>query len=235
MSVKIRLRRGAYGSLPTSGLSAGEPLWSSDRGTIHVASDGTTVMPLVPAIDDLNALGSIDGANDYFIIHDASEASGQKEKRLTPSTLKTWLNIPSNSTDEKVAVNANGTAGYIWGTDGTDGIFRMGDGLSWTKDGGDAFVTQALDLNTSNTFTGDGAGTPLDLASGAITGGMLDSNALSLSSTFSGDGISVNLDIATGAVKNSMLDNSALNLSSDFSGNGISTPLEIAEVDGGQF
>ena len=35
-------------------------------------------------------------------------------------------------------------AGFIWGTDGTDGIFRMNTSMSWSKDAGDAFVTLAV-------------------------------------------------------------------------------------------
>ncbi|MGL6352246.1 MAG: hypothetical protein ACRC2U_20920 [Aeromonas sp.] len=70
---------------------------------------------------------------------------------MTFASFKTALNIPTGSSDEKVAVVSGGTAGYIWGTDGTNGIIRMNSSMAWTKDAGNAFVTLAvgdIDLGT---------------------------------------------------------------------------------------
>lgn len=149
---RIQLRRGLKANLPSSSMLAGEPHITTDRGTLHVATDATTKIPVVPALDDLVTLASIDGASDLLIIHDASESSGQKEKKITFDSFKTALNIPSGSTDEKVAVVAGGTAGYIWGTDGTDGVIRLNNSLSWTKDAGNAYVTFAVDIVDGGTF-----------------------------------------------------------------------------------
>lgn len=149
---RIQLKRGLKTNLPTTGMLAGEPMVTTDRGTLHVATDATTKLPVVPAIDDLSTLASISGADDLLIIHDASEASGQKEKKITFDAFKTALNIPFGSTDEKVAVVAGGTAGYIWGTDGTDGLIRMNTSMSWTKDAGNAFVTLAVNIVDGGTF-----------------------------------------------------------------------------------
>lgn len=149
---RIQLKRGLKTNLPTTGMLAGEPMVTTDRGTLHVATDATTKLPIVPAIDDLSTLASISGADDLLIIHDASEASGQKEKKITFDAFKTALNIPSGSTDEKVAVVAGGTAGYIWGTDGTNGLIRMNTSMSWTKDAGNGFVTLAVNIVDGGTF-----------------------------------------------------------------------------------
>jgi hypothetical protein len=140
---RLQLRRGLYTNLPTSGMLAGEPHVTTDRGTLHVATDATTKLPVVPAIDALSTLAAIDGAADLLIMHDAS-ATGQKEKKITFDAFKTALNIPAGSSDEKVAVVAGGTSGYIWGTDGTDGVIRMNSSMSWTKDAGNAYVTLAV-------------------------------------------------------------------------------------------
>ena len=140
---RIQLKRGVKANLPTSSMLAGEPLVTTDRGTLHVAVDATTKLPVVPAIDDLSTLASINGATDLLIIHDA-DGTGQKEKKVTFDAFKTALNIPAGTTDEKAAVVAGGTSGYIWGTDGTDGILRMNSSMSWTKDAGNAFVTLAV-------------------------------------------------------------------------------------------
>ena len=140
---RIQLRRGLKANLPTSGMLAGEAHVTTDRGTLHVATDATTKIPVVPAIDDLTTLSSVDGTADLLIIHDAS-ATGQKEKKITFDSFKTALNIPAASTDEKVAVVAGGTSGYVWGTDGTDGVLRMNSSMSWSKDVANGFVTLAV-------------------------------------------------------------------------------------------
>lgn len=140
---RIQLKRGLKANLPTSGMLVGEPLVTTDRGTLHLATDPTTKLPVVPAIDDLTTLASINGAADLLIVHDA-DGVGQKEKKITFDAFKAALNIPAGSADEKVAVVAGGTSGYLWGTDGTDGVLRMNSSMSWTKDAGNGFVTLAV-------------------------------------------------------------------------------------------
>ena len=149
---RLQLRRGLKTNLPTTGMLAGEAHFTTDRGTLHVATDATTKLPVVPAIDDLVTLASVDGAADLLIIHDASQATGQKEKKITFDAFKTALNIPAGSSDEQVAVVAGGTAGYIWGTNGTNGVIRLNNSLSWTKDAGNAFVTIAVETVDGGTF-----------------------------------------------------------------------------------
>ena len=140
---RIQLKRGLKANLPTSGMLAGEVMVTTDRGTAHVATDPTTKLPIVPAIDDLSTLASVNGAADLILIHDA-DGVGQKEKKITFDAFKAALNIPTASTDEKVSVVSGGTSGYIWGTDGTNGVIRMNSSMSWTKDAGNAFVTLAV-------------------------------------------------------------------------------------------
>lgn len=152
MATRLQLKRGIKANLPTSGMLAGEPMVTTDRGTLHVATDATTKLPVVPAIDDLATLAAVDGATDLLIIHDASEAAGQKEKKLTFNAFKTALNIPEGTADEKVAVVAGGTSGYLWGTDGTDGVLRMNASMAMTKDVSNGFVTLAVELVDGGTF-----------------------------------------------------------------------------------
>lgn len=149
---RLQLKRGLKANLPTTGMLAGEPHITTDRGTLHVATDATTKLPVVPAIDDLSTMSAVDGAADLLIVHDASESSGQNEKKITFNAFKSALNIPSESSDEKVAVVNGGTAGYIYGTDGTDGVIRLNSSLSWTKDAGNGFVTIAVDTVDGGTF-----------------------------------------------------------------------------------
>ena len=93
----------------------------------------------------------MNGAADLILIHDA-DGVGQKEKKITFNAFKTALNIPVASTDEKVSVVSGGTSGYIWGTDGTNGVIRMNSSMSWTKDAGNAFVTLAVGDVDCGTF-----------------------------------------------------------------------------------
>lgn len=148
---RIQLKRGLKANLPSTGMLAGEPHFTMDRGTAHVATDATTKLPLVPPIDDLGTIPSVDGAADLLIIHDAS-STGQKEKKITFDAFKTALNIPAGSTDEKVAVVSGGTSGYLWGTDGTNGVLRMNTSMQMTKDAGNAFITLAVGDVDCGTF-----------------------------------------------------------------------------------
>jgi hypothetical protein len=84
-------------------------------------------------------------------MHDAS-ATGVKEKKILFNDFKSALNIPAASTDEKVAVISGGTAGYIWGTNGTDGVFRMSASMGWTKDASNGFVTLEVGTVDLGTF-----------------------------------------------------------------------------------
>lgn len=147
----IQIKRGLKANLPTSGMLPGELFVTTDRGTLHVATDATTKLPVVPALDDLTTLAAVDGAADLVLMHDA-DGVGQKEKKITFDAFKTALNIPAASTDEKVAVVSGGTSGYLWGTNGSDGLLRMSASMSWSKDAGNAFVTLAVGTVDCGTF-----------------------------------------------------------------------------------
>ena len=148
---RIALKRGLKVNLPSSAMLPGEPHITTDRGTLHVALDPTTRIAIVPAIDDLATIPSVDGAADLVLIHDAS-STGQKEKKISFDAFKTALNIPTASTDEKVAVVAGGTSGYVWGTDGTNGVLRMNVSMVMTKDAGNGFVTLGVGDVDGGTF-----------------------------------------------------------------------------------
>ncbi len=140
---RMQIKRGLKANLPTAAMLAGEQFFTTDRGSLHIATGATAKLTVVPAIDDLTTIGAVDGAADLLIIHDAS-AAGQKEMKLTVNALRTAMNIPASDLDEKAAVVAGGTSGYIWGTDGTNGVIRMNPSVAWTKDAGNAFVTLAV-------------------------------------------------------------------------------------------
>jgi len=141
---RIQLKRGLKANLPTAGMLPGEAHFTTDRGTLHVATEAAARLPVVPAIEELATLASISGASDLLIVHDASEGAGQKEKKISFDAFKAALNIPEGGEDEKVAAVAGGTSGYLWGSDGSDGVLRMNASMNMTKDAGDGFVTLAV-------------------------------------------------------------------------------------------
>jgi len=149
---RVQQRRGLRANLPATALLAGELLVTTDQQTAHVAVDATTLKPLVPAVDALATLATVDGTADFIALWDASEASESPYKKMTFSAFKSALAIPPGSSDEKVAVVSGGTPGFVWGTDGTDGILRMGPSMSWVKDSGNAFVTLAVNIVDCGTF-----------------------------------------------------------------------------------
>lgn len=149
---RIQIKRGSKAAVPVTGMLAGEQHFATDRGSMHIALDAVTTQPVVPPIDDLGTIPSV-AVDDLLLIHDTSElGTNVMEKKITFANFKTALNIPAASTDELVAVVSGGTAGYVWGTDGTDGVFRMNTSMSWTKDAGNGFVTLAVGTVDCGTF-----------------------------------------------------------------------------------
>lgn len=148
---RIQLKRGLKANLPSTLMLAGEAHFTTDRGTLHIATGAANRLAVVPAIDDLATVNVVDGASDLLILHDAS-ATGQKESKITVDAFKAALNIPASDLDEKVAVVSTGSSGYIWGTNGTDGVIRMTGSMAWTKDAGNAFVTLAVGDVDCGTF-----------------------------------------------------------------------------------
>ena len=110
---RLKIKRGSHANLPASGMLSGEPHFTTDRGTFHVATDATTQLTVVPAIEELSTIGAVNTVNDLLIIHDQDEAGSRKEKKITVANLKTALNIPESSSDEKVAVADGATAVFL--------------------------------------------------------------------------------------------------------------------------
>jgi len=148
----IQLKRGLKASLPTTSLKAGEPHITTDQWTIHLPEDSVTMKAARIAVEDYDAIPSINGSEDLLPIWDTSEAAAPKLKKVTFDSFKTALNIPSSSTDEKVSVVDGGTSGFLWGTTGADGVLRMGSSMTWTKDPGNEFVTLAVNEIDCGTF-----------------------------------------------------------------------------------
>lgn len=147
----LQIKRGLFAALPTSGMLPGEQFWTTDRRAMAVALSPTTRGFVVTPIDQLEALSTIAPAADFLMIHDG-DGTGVKEKKMSFADFKAALNIPAGASDEKAAVTAGGTSGYLWGTDGTDGILRLNNSLAWTKDASSAFVTLRVETIDAGTF-----------------------------------------------------------------------------------
>jgi len=148
---RIQVKRGLYANLPASALLAGEMLFSTDRGSMHVAIDATTKLGIVPALDELVTMPVIDPAADLLLMEDASQ-TGRKAKKITFADFKTALNIPNGSSDQATAAYNGGTSGSLFGTDATDGVLRLSSALKVTKGSGGAYGTLDVDVIDCGTF-----------------------------------------------------------------------------------
>lgn len=131
----FQIKRGLAQNLPTSGMLPGEGHLALDRGSLHYAVNGTTTVPVVPPIDMLADIDSVDLNADYLIVHDAS-ATGVKEKKVLASQFKQDLDILIG----KVAVSATSTPVYLW-EDGTSGALRNSTSVTVSVDPTGEFVT----------------------------------------------------------------------------------------------
>lgn len=91
---RFKVKRGGN-VRPSSGLLAGEQLFSTIRHTMSIALDATTHVPLVPEIDLLTEIGAV-ADDDFMLIHDAS-ASAVKEKKITIEALASALDLSTNT------------------------------------------------------------------------------------------------------------------------------------------
>lgn len=172
MSVTIKVRQGLKAALPTTGMTAGEPLFCTDSEELYVATGATTKVPVKTDLEPLDAIGTV-ASDDLLLMSDTSVSAGSpRQKKITFDNFKTALNIPSASTDEKVATASGATAGYL-GTDGTDGILRADSaGLKMVAGASNAYVT--LGLSFASEAQGDiiyrGASAYARLAAGTAGG-----------------------------------------------------------------
>jgi hypothetical protein len=147
MALTIKLRQGLKAALPSTGMTLGEPLYTTDTQELYVATGTTTKKPVNIDLNDLANLAAVDIANDDLLyIYDVSQsATSVKARKLTFANLKTALNIPPGSSDELVATKNGQTAGFLFqNSAGNDGVLRAGNGLGFT-DGG-SFVTLAITI-----------------------------------------------------------------------------------------
>jgi hypothetical protein len=144
MAIQLKLKSGVKANLPSSGLLAGEPLYSTNTQELYIATSTTEYAPAAIDISSYGAIGAV-ATDDLLVMYDVSTAATAVHlKQITFADFKTALNIPSESTDEKVACASGATAGYL-GTNGTDGVLRCdAAGLKMVAGGSNAFVTLGL-------------------------------------------------------------------------------------------
>lgn len=144
MAVRLKLRQGTKAALPTTDMLIGEPLFCTDSQELYIATGETTKVPVKTDLEPLTAIGAV-ADDDLLLMSDTSVAAGSpRQKKIAFSDFKTALNIPSGSSDEKVATATGATAGYL-GTDGTDGVLRADPaGLKMVAGGSNAYVTMGL-------------------------------------------------------------------------------------------
>lgn len=95
------------------------------RSQVEAAKTSGTLLQGEPyLITDENRLGVGTSASSY------SSFATKEEVEAVP--------------DKKVAVTPVGDGGYLWNTDGTDGVIRTNSSLTITKDINDSFIQLAV-------------------------------------------------------------------------------------------
>lgn len=226
MAQTIKLRRGLESAIPVTGLTIGEPLYTTDRFNLLIADSTTTTKPATPNINELTAF-SAPAVTDLLMMQD-TDAAGQREKKITFSDFKTALNIPTTSTDEKVAATNGSAAGYL-----DEVLISSSGALTFTVAVADLDADIA-DLGVTTAHIANDAVTTIKIAAGAVDTTELAASAVT--SAKIADGTIVSADIAADTIAASNMVNTFLDLdTSVFSGTGIDTQLTVTTIDGGSF
>lgn len=89
-------------------------------------------------IEAAKAAGQLRDGEPYLITDENRLAVGVNSSGYS-SFVKT-----DELVDEKVAIIANGTPGYLWGTNGTNGVIRTDNTIKLQKDINNSFVELAV-------------------------------------------------------------------------------------------
>ncbi len=111
---RVQIKRGTKSTKPTTGTLNGELHLTTDSLNLYTGNASGSLSPITPPVADLTNITapSVDLNNDLLMLTDVSE-TGQQEKNIKIVDLKTALNIPPASSDEKVATASGKTAGYL--------------------------------------------------------------------------------------------------------------------------
>lgn len=97
-------------------------------------------------LDAARDAGELNSREPYLIMDEGRIAIGTGTSSYESFAKESELE------DEKVAVNSTGTPGYLWGTNGSDGIIRTNGSLSVQKDINDSYINLAVEDVDGGTF-----------------------------------------------------------------------------------
>ena len=84
----IQFYRGNKASLPTSGLTAFEPILASDSHELFIATAATTTIPIAIDLNALTELAATPASGDWLYVYDISEAGVVKCKKVLYSNVQ---------------------------------------------------------------------------------------------------------------------------------------------------
>ena len=151
----VAITGGAITGLSSLGVSGDVTI----SGTVSASNIGTAAAAAAEAFEPADATILKDADIGVSVAAFGHDHSGTYEPAdatiLKDADIGVSVAAESHTHDgvyDTLAVVSGGTAGYLWGTDGTDGVLRMGASMSWEKDAGDAFAVIDVAVVDGGTF-----------------------------------------------------------------------------------
>ena len=195
----IQIRRGADGSVPTSSMVAGEPLFSTDNGKFYIATAATTKSWIAAPILDQDNMSS-DSAT--------SLATQQSIKAYVDDQLDTQDAL-SELADTTIASLATGHMLLYDGSDSWDNKAMSGDATINSS----GALTIAADAIQGTMINDDVAGDGLQISSNTLAVKVDDSSIETNSDTMRVKASGVTSAMLAGSIANAKLSNSVITIS----------------------
>ena len=195
----IQIRRGADGSVPTSSMVAGEPLFSTDNGKFYIATAATTKSWIgAPVLDQ-----------DNMSSNSATSIATQQSIKAYVDTQVATKDAFSELTDTTIANLATGHMLLYDGSDSWDNKAMSGDATINSS----GALTIAADAIQGTMINDDVAGDGLQISSNTLAVKVDDSSIETNSDTMRVKASGVTNAMLAGSIANAKLSNSVITIS----------------------
>jgi len=195
----LQLRRGADSSLPSSGLAAGEPLFSTDNMKLYIASNGTTTNWVGAPIVDQDNMGD----------NSAVKLATQQSIKAYVDAQVAAKDALSELTDTTISSVATGHLLIYDGSDSWDNKVMSGDATINSS----GALTIAADAVQGTMINDDVAGDGLQISSNTLAVKLDNSSLETSSDTMRVKASGVTNAMLAGSIANAKLSSSAITIS----------------------
>ena len=195
----IQIRRGADGSVPTTNMVAGEPLFSTDNAKLYIATDATTKSWIGATILD----------QDNMSGNSATSIATQQSIKAYVDAQVAAKDALSELTDTTISSVATGHLLIYDGSDSWDNKAMSGDATINSS----GALTIAADAIQGTMINDDVAGDGLQISSNTLAVKLDDSSLETSSDTVRVKASGVTNAMLAGSIANAKLSNSAITIS----------------------